>query len=470
MKLWERYNKFIKLYLQDNKQDEKKLSFDLDLETNNAMKCYNAFLFGLELSIETTNQEQKEKLKQTAINDYIQAPTIESFILELTESETQKAKYKDLIEEKKNNLIRSLEDIQPIRADNNGKWIETYNTLITVYDDLFKFYFYVKSIENTIKNIEQINKNIPTITGYKRTKQFITIHDKAITQLEKNVLPLQTEININIGNQKKKIIEKHFFDSKKLQYHQELKEKNIIQEIPKELLYIDLTSENIRLYNTLISIIEDDTGIIIDDYYLLPLSRIWQVYTGNDKAKLTDNNKRFIYESLEKFRDYIDNIDRSEVIEKWKSPYKTKDTLIKITGSLIEWQKATAKINGKITECIYILNTPILYTNAKYKNQISTTERNVIETSDTNKNKTTINISNYLKNNILQMKGKKTKRTNKILFNTLYTDLEINGKTQRQRARQKIIKSLDQYKKNGFIKSYKIEKDNNQYKAIVISI
>lgn len=476
MELWKRYNDFIKRYLQDETQDQESLSYSLDIETNKAINCYTAFIFGLDLAISDYNETVKDKLKDIVIDDYIQTETIEDFLLTRTEEEIQKEKYTEIIKELKTNLIKALNEIDDINLE-NGIGIEKYNHLIYSFKELFSFYFFALNIQKMQTRIEENNKKIiPVINNYKRTKYQIEIRDRFSKEIINNPIKLQEKIGFNIGKSKAKPInEYHTLNSKKLQYHQELKEKNIIKEIPKELLYLHITNEDMKLYQALASIVKrisDDKNAEerIEGKFIIPLTSVWQLYTGNDNAKMTDKNKQFLYDSLEKFADYSDEIDRSEVIEKWNKN-KLNDIehiLVKQTNKMLYWEKAQAIIKGKLTECIEVITMPLLYENAYYKSQISTINKDLIEIKDINKTKSSIKITKYLQARIIQMKDEKQKK--RILFETLYKELNINGKIQRQRARNTIIKILDQYIKNGFIKSYSIEKEHNSYRAILIKL
>ena len=125
-------------------------------------------------------------------------------------------------------------------------------------------------------------------------------------------------------------------------------------------------------------------------------------------------------------------------------------------GALLPMKRIQAFVNGQLSEsAIRLLDEPPMITFAKQRQQITTIKRSLLATplNQTNQN---IALQNYLIERIAHIK--KGSLSNKILYKTIFENIGITGK-QQKRALPKITKLLEHYQKEGFIKSYKVEKD-----------
>lgn len=121
-----------------------------------------------------------------------------------------------------------------------------------------------------------------------------------------------------------------------------------------------------------------------------------------------------------------------------------------------------AYINGQLVEgYIKILDEPPLITLAKKTNQITSISPKLLEV-DIKHNDMFYAIFNYLVREISHIKNPSYIRKNKILYSSIYAELDIEGTTEkerkaRDRAKTTIFKILDHFKTNDYITDYKEE-------------
>ena len=145
-------------------------------------------------------------------------------------------------------------------------------------------------------------------------------------------------------------------------------------------------------------------------------------------------------------RIHIDNLE--EIQAKYKYP------VVKYDGSLLPMERASIIINGQLAEAaIHIFREPPLISFARGRKQITTIERKLLA-SPISKTDQNIRLQTYLIERISRIKND-SKSSNKILFETLYSETGINTAKQKQRAPEKIKQLLDHYKECDFIKGYK---------------
>lgn len=125
-------------------------------------------------------------------------------------------------------------------------------------------------------------------------------------------------------------------------------------------------------------------------------------------------------------------------------------------GALLPVEFVTAKVNGTTAEgAVHIFREPPVITFARERRQITTIDIKLLQ-SPMNKTDANLSIDDYLIERISRAKGKKTE---KILYATLYAQAGITTTKQKQRAADKITGYLDYYKKCSFIKGYSMTTD-----------
>lgn len=123
-------------------------------------------------------------------------------------------------------------------------------------------------------------------------------------------------------------------------------------------------------------------------------------------------------------------------------------------GNLLPIERiSNVNINGKTTEAaIHILREPPMISFAKkHGNQLTTVPIKVLQ-SPISKTDNNLQIEEYLIERIA--KAKKGSLSNKILISSIYEDANITDTKQKQRLPEKLIRYLDHYKKENFIKGY----------------
>lgn len=149
---------------------------------------------------------------------------------------------------------------------------------------------------------------------------------------------------------------------------------------------------------------------------------------------------------------YVNN--ESEVRQMNKYPPFVYD------GDLLPFERATPKvINGARCESvIHLFREPPLITFARERQQITTIERQLLE-SPISKTDGNLRLEDYLLERIGHMKKGAAGTPRKMLYATIYEHCAIKTKKQRERAPGKIRQYLNHYKKCGWIKDYTESKE-----------
>lgn len=129
-------------------------------------------------------------------------------------------------------------------------------------------------------------------------------------------------------------------------------------------------------------------------------------------------------------------------------------------GSLLPMERiSNVNINGKTTEvAIHILREPPMISFAKnHGNQLTAVPIKLLQ-SPISKTDNNLQIEEYLIERIA--KAKKGSLSNKILMSSIYEGANITDTKQKQRLPEKLIRYLDHYKKENFIKGYSMSPDS----------
>ena len=123
---------------------------------------------------------------------------------------------------------------------------------------------------------------------------------------------------------------------------------------------------------------------------------------------------------------------------------------------LLPCERIQGYVNGQLTEGIlHIFREPPVMSFAKAHGQLTTIKPTLLQ-SPISKTRSNILLEDYLIERIAQIKTGRSPA--KILLSTVYEKTEITTVKQRQRAPEKIEKILDHFRRQGFIKSYKMDK------------
>jgi hypothetical protein len=164
-------------------------------------------------------------------------------------------------------------------------------------------------------------------------------------------------------------------------------------------------------------------------------------------GKLGDNNREKLMNSLNSMFDYWLGLDNTQETEQQKNRKKYV-----YHGSFLPFEYVDEYENGQITNVhVHMLRTAPLIDFSKDRKQITTISRNLLKTplsqTDTN-----LRIEHYL---IQEIAGiKKGRRSNKMLYSTIFEETGQTTWKQQSRAKEKISALLAYYKEIGHILDY----------------
>ena len=168
--------------------------------------------------------------------------------------------------------------------------------------------------------------------------------------------------------------------------------------------------------------------------------------SANDLAKINASLDKMMFARIT-----LDNAEEA-------AAYKKESLGFQYAGPLLPCERAIVTVNGQPTEtAIHLFREPPLISFAKQRGQITTIPVKLLA-SPISKTDANLQIDDYLIGRISRMKNGKAK--NKILYKTLFTACRITGRKQQERAKKdKILRYLDYYKQEKFIKGYTAEAD-----------
>lgn len=208
---------------------------------------------------------------------------------------------------------------------------------------------------------------------------------------------------------------------------------------------------------------------------VISTNMIYQVMIGN-KGKASDKGlsphmREAINRSIDKmFHSYI-VIDASQEAE----AYGFQE--FKYQGHLLPCSIISAKINGQLTTCIRLSETPPLYEYANRNGQIARTDLKILNVPLDNSPEN-IELRDYLLRQIQIMSYNK-KFSRIIRYDTLYLYLGINDETipskdrlihKRKEIRNKVKICLEAWKQEGIIKGFTEEKESKTIAKVKIEI
>lgn len=195
---------------------------------------------------------------------------------------------------------------------------------------------------------------------------------------------------------------------------------------------------------------------------------------------------RMIYQTMRNTKEYPSNkalMDIHDSITKLMSTHiiidATKESkafgymAFRYDGMLIPAERATAKINGNLVDCIHLFRVPPLYEYADRKNQICRLDIKLLNNQNLSMTEETLILRGYLLRRITAIKKAAIKNT--ILLDTILDDLNITVPTDAARRkkkvdiRKKIHALLDGWKNNGFIAGYTENKTGQEITSITIN-
>lgn len=225
----------------------------------------------------------------------------------------------------------------------------------------------------------------------------------------------------------------------------------------------ELTQYDREVHDALVTLYVDG-----GNEYITP-QMIYRAMIGNPEAKLMPKQQEAISNSLNKlmYSRLIINASKEEC----KAYGFDKFTY---EGTVIQAEKATAKVNGVIVEVYHLLRKPVLYAHADLIKQISRLDIKLLN-SPVNKNEENITLQGYLLRHINGIKRGKLSPT--ILYDTIYKQLGIQAQAssdgalrkKKLKVRNTVKKILDYLKAHDFIKNYTENIHGQEVISITIS-
>lgn len=201
---------------------------------------------------------------------------------------------------------------------------------------------------------------------------------------------------------------------------------------------------------------------------------IYQVISGNSEDKSAANHVSkslsvAISESIDRlFHSYVE-IDATQQAQ----AYGFDEGLYKghlINGTIIE-----GKLNGQVTTCIYLCETPILYRYANNCGQVIRYDVKMLDVPGLENSQECIVLKTYLLQRIQIMKHHK-EHNRTIAFDTLYALLNIQSTSEaalrmkKKQIRDHTTKCLDYWKAEGLIQGYEIQKTGKVIDRVTLTV
>lgn len=267
---------------------------------------------------------------------------------------------------------------------------------------------------------------------------------------------------------------------------QEIKHNNkektvfmIISDIDEKL---PLTKQDKLTFQGLCGAIESEIYVQNDGVIFIPLADIARARNLDFSRKPTENQIQKTKESLDRLIDTKIKIDASYELKALKrynkqlekdgiKPLEAKKATIDgriLLGDFVNLEYT----NGEEAEFLRLASIPPLFLYLKdFKRRVSNVPVKKLMVSDLSNTELIVTLKTYLAQRIEQML-RSNNLSNKILYDTIYKNLEIDKseKQQRRRVREHTEIILQAYRKNGYIKNYKIEKKGIKYYGVIVDV
>lgn len=211
----------------------------------------------------------------------------------------------------------------------------------------------------------------------------------------------------------------------------------------------------------------------VEGNVVLTVDMISRTILGKDSNKPSPQQKGAITKSLRKLRGTSIEIDVTNEFTKRNISIDGKQIENgRIDTLLLEWDKLSIDTPNKTNvEAYFIKAQPVLYTYAKALKQVITIPTKLLDVP-LNNTEDVIALKNYLLLRIEVMKNNKNKiKSDKILYSSIYEELEKTTNRQLIVLRKAIHTILEFWIAEKYIKSFKIEKKGNvNFFAIIVKV
>lgn len=351
------------------------------------------------------------------------------------------------------------------------------DTYYTLADVAYRILNYVRSLAIflNLEVDEVVQKSSEDLQWYQQKyKKMRETYENSLPFPAEIILIPQTSQPKNLVLAKDKITNKFFegslsLESKDIEIATERKnsKKELtavvsidFEELPDVSISKSIEPYDREVHDAIVSLYVDG-----ENEFVTPLM-IYRTMTGNPKATFTDKKEKEISDSVSKCSMTRITINTSEEAEAYGMDKLSYE------GNLIYTEKIIGEHKGEVSEWIRILKKPILYDYANDKNQVARVPIQLLNTS-INKNDETIVLQGYLLRRILAMKGSKLSKN--IVYDTVYKHLNISAasagalRKKQSKIRDNAKRILNDWKEQGFIKTFKENKKQNSIVSLTIS-
>ena len=196
---------------------------------------------------------------------------------------------------------------------------------------------------------------------------------------------------------------------------------------------------------------------------------VWRMMKGDPKARVTDNQKKLVIESIDKMRQMLVDIDvTAEFVDLYKKG--EKGTPMTLNENLLYLRKATVVVQGREQEGYQLLSQPVLDRYSRALKHIGYVERDLIESTGGVEDGL---LNKYMVERLIGMKNAKSGlRSRRILLTNVYErmDLENPSRHKKMQVRNKIEGLLNSWQQKDEIKGYEFVRKNGAYHAVDLDI
>ena len=181
--------------------------------------------------------------------------------------------------------------------------------------------------------------------------------------------------------------------------------------------------------------------------------------------------------SLDKSRRIMVSIDYSQEAKSYETNVRKGNIKTTYEGFLLACDKITVKIAGQNREAYKLLRKPILYEYAQVTKQVITVPTALLRTKEAVRGtEEVIVIRGYLLRQIMGMKSKYFLRSNRITYDGVYAELDMDGlagkalANKTQKIRGHVSALLEEWTQQKFIKDFSVYKEGNKHRGVIITL
>lgn len=196
---------------------------------------------------------------------------------------------------------------------------------------------------------------------------------------------------------------------------------------------------------------------------------VWRMMKGNPKARVTDNQKKLVIESIDKMRKMLVDINvTAELVNLYKKGEKGKS--MTLNENLLYLRKATVVIQGREQEGYQLLSQPVLDRYSRALKHIGYVKRDLIESTGGVEDGL---LNKYMVERLIGMKNAKSGlHSRRILLTNVYErmDLKNLSRHKKMQVRNKIEDLLNSWQQKDEIKGYEFVMKSGAYHAVDLEI